>query len=31
MKAVDIYKEAYRLLEQVTPLTVDCGQLCGGA
>lgn len=26
-----IYKEAYRLLENVTPLKVDCGQLCSGA
>lgn len=26
-----IYEEAYRLLENVTPLRVDCGQLCGGA
>lgn len=31
MKVNDIYKEAYRLLEKVTPLKVDCGQLCSGA
>lgn len=31
MNAKRIYKEAYRLLEQVTPLRVDCGQLCSGA
>jgi len=26
-----MYKEAYRLLEDVTPLLVDCGQLCSHA
>ena len=31
MKAEKIYKEAWRLLEKLTPLKVDCGQLCGGA
>lgn len=31
MQAKKLYKEAYRLLENVTPLNVDCGQLCSGA
>lgn len=30
MKSTDIYKEAYRLLDKLTPLPIDCGQLCGG-
>ncbi len=25
------YSKIYKMLEAVTPLTVDCGQLCGGA
>ncbi|NLI14548.1 MAG: hypothetical protein GX425_18505 [Peptococcaceae bacterium] len=28
-KLVD-WERAYRLLDQVTPLAVDCGLLCGG-
>ncbi len=31
MKASDIYEGIYRLLDDVTPLRVDCGQLCSGA
>ncbi len=31
MQARRIYEEAYRLLENVTPLKVDCGLLCSGA
>lgn len=31
MKAEELYKEAYRLLEEVTPLKADCGQACGKA
>lgn len=31
MKAKKIYAQAWRLLEDVTPLAVDCGQLCGAA
>ncbi len=31
MKSVSVYKEAYRLLDAVTPLTVDCGRLCAHA
>ncbi len=31
MQATKIYEEAYRLLEHVTPLKVDCGLLCSGA
>lgn len=31
MKAEKIYKEAWRILENLTPLKVDCGQLCSGA
>lgn len=27
----DFYTKLYKLLEDVTPLTVDCGQLCNGA
>lgn len=30
MNTEKIYKEAYRLLENTTPLKVDCGRLCGG-
>lgn len=27
----EFYEELYKLLENVTPLTVDCGELCKGA
>lgn len=27
----NIYEKVYRLLDGVTPLPVDCGQLCGGS
>ena len=31
MDAKKIYKHLYKLLEQSTPIGVDCGQLCGAA
>lgn len=31
MKPEKLYAEAWRILENLTPLTVDCGQLCGAA
>ncbi len=31
MNPVDIYKRAYKMLENVTPLDVDCGKACGKA
>ncbi len=31
MNRKTFYKELYKLLENVTPLTVDCGGLCDGA
>jgi hypothetical protein len=31
MKAAYIYLQLYRLFDNITPLPVDCGQLCNGA
>jgi len=31
MNPVDIYKKAYKMLEDVTPLPVDCGDACDKA
>ena len=31
MDAKKIYRHLYKLLENSTPIGVDCGQLCGGA
>lgn len=31
MKAAALYRQAWRLLETLTPLYGDCGTLCGGA
>lgn len=31
MKPTQLYAQAYRMLENVTPLSIDCGQLCNKA
>lgn len=31
MTAKKLYRHLYKLLENATPIGVDCGQLCGGA
>ena len=31
MTPQELYAQAYRLLDTLTPLTIDCGKLCGSA